>query len=517
MSGKVINFSSGSKYYYQLGNYYYSKNNLDKALTYYERALAVDPDNPANRFNLACLLSELGQYQKSTAMFKHLMREPDNKFSESWFWLAMNCGQQQKYREAGQYLRKYLEHEPDGDYSWQAEEILEYLRTDLPMLSPNQRLQIEELSYQGMELISQGQLTEAIACFSEASAIEPVLTAPQNNLALSWFQMGKVGKAAEVTREVLGREPDDLFANCNLAAFSFILNDEITVRRQVQILDRLWNDDPDEMLKLGTTYGLLGLDRRAMYLFRNLRELSPSYEILLLLGVATYNCGYRREAARIFQQASELEPDSPYRVYRQHCYTGKDKIPYHLRIPNEAIAGVLEGKESVTAAELAQPDTWPQVLWVIKHCSASARQRLSAAILDTGNSRLAAALSALIWQGGISNWQKDLFSSLQERGHAPWSEQMRPRDLSSGAVQVLTATMQKLTDAGCGYFPLALAHECWTTYWRRKRPPIRNTRLWAAALMVFVQGRDDLETVAAGLGLAPASLAQAVRKLTVCI
>lgn len=518
MADKVIKFSEGSKLYFELGNYYYYKNNLDKALTYYERALAIDPANPVNHFNLACLLSELGNYQKSTSIFKRIIKEMDSGLSESWFWLAMNSGQQQHYREASLYLRKYLEQEPDGDYSWQAEEILDYLRTDLPMLSPNKREQIEELSAQGMELVSQGRLPEAITCFTKACAIEPELTAPQNNLALSWFQMGKIGKAIEVTREVLEREPLNLFANCNLAAFSFIINDELAVRRQLQILDQLWSDNPDEMLKLGTTYGLLGLDRRAMNLFQGLREICPSYEVLLLLGIATYNCGYLQAAARIFEQANQMEPRSPYVVFRQYCAGGKDKIPYHLRIPNEAIACILEGKAGPEELKtLEQPDVWLQALWIIEHCSSPARRKLCAAVLDLNCPGLIHKLQARIWQGGVGSWQKDIFNSLRERGMVPWQGQQRQKGLSSGAAAVLEGALQDLDQMGRGYFALALVHECWLSYWLKKRPPIRNVQLWTAALLVFVQGLENLEAVAGKFGLAPASLAKAVKKLTVCI
>jgi tetratricopeptide (TPR) repeat protein len=518
MTNKVINFREGSKHYFELGNYYYYKNNLDKALTYYERALAVDPANPVNHFNLACLLSELGNFKKSTSIFKRIVKEMDSGLSESWFWLAMNSGQQQQYREASKYLRKYLEQEPEGDYSWQAEEILDYLRTDLPMLSQYKRDLIEKFSAQGVELVSKGLLPEAIKCFTRASAIEPELIAPKNNLALSWFQMGKIGKAIEVTREVLEREPQNLFANCNLAAFSYIVNDELAVRRQIQILDQLWSDDPDEMLKLGTTYGLLGLDRRAMNLFRGLRETCPSYEVQLLLGISTYNCGYLAAAAGIFAQANQIEPESPYVVYMQYCAGGKGKIPYHLRIPNEAIARILEGKAGPEELKtLEEPEVWSQMLWVIEHCSSPARNRLCAAVLDLNCQQLINKLQARIWQRGVGSSQKDIYDSLRERGIDPWRRHYWCKGLSSGAAAVLEGAVRILDQQGCGYFALALVHKCWTSYWLKNRPPIRNVQLWTAALLVFVQGLENLEAVAGKFDLAPASLAKAVKKLTVCI
>lgn len=516
MAGKVIKFCEGSRVYFELGNYYYYRNNLDKALAYFERALAIDPANAHNRFSLACLLSELGNYQKSTSIFQGLVQEMDSGFGESWFWLAMNSGQQQQYREAGRYLRKYLEEEPNGDYSWQAEEILEYLRTDLPMLSQNQREQIEALSTKGMEFIGLGRLPDAITCFTKASAIEPELTAPQNNLALSWFQLGKIGKAIAVTRGVLEREPENLYANCNLAVFSHIVGDEVTVRRQLQVLDGLWNEDPDEMLKLATTYGLLGRDRRAMNLLRGLRETCPTYEVILLLGIATYNCGYLATAASIFDEANRREPTSPYACYRQYCVQGEGKIPYHLHIPNQAIARILEGRAGYKEIKvLVDPDLWPQILWVLQHCSSPARRKLCSAVLDTKSRTLLNRLRQIVWQGGVSNWQRDIYNSLKDRDLATLPG--RRRDLSPGAGAVLAQALEAIEGAGRGYFPLALARECWVTYWRKNRPPIRNVRLWTAALLVFTQGLKDLEKAARKQGLSPAGLAKAVQELTTCI
>lgn len=517
MAGKLIDFSKGSSLYFRLGNYYYDKNNLDRALRFFERAAAVDPANPANQFNLACLLSELGQDQRSNKIFQGLVADQGTRFNESWFWMALNSGQQQQYREAGYYLRKYLEHDPEGDYAWQAEEILNYLSTDLPMLSDNKRERIEELCRQGMELISLGQPQMAIAYFSKASEMESELSLPRNNLALLWFQLGEVDKAIAVTREVLDRQPQNIVANCNLAAFYHFCKDEVSLRRQVQVLHRLWSDNPDEMLKLATTYGLLGLHRRAMYLLRELRESWCNYEVLLMLGIATYNCGLRAEAARIFEQSNRLEPHSPYAVFRQYCDEGSGLIPYHLRTPNEDIAAIIEGHASPEHIKaLENPGLWPQLLWVVEHSSTRARRRLCTAALDANCSPLTDLLASSLWQG-IGRWQRDVYNIFLERGIVPWQGLGRSRELSPGAVAVLEGIMEILGEQGYGYLAQAVVHECWTTYWKRFRPPVRNRQLWIAALLVFVQGLENLEAIAAEFGLVPARLARAVQKLTTCM
>jgi tetratricopeptide (TPR) repeat protein len=517
---KVVNFSLGAKFYFQRGNYYYQKNNLDKALIYYQRALAVDPADPVNHFNLACLLSEQGKYRESSVIFKRIITELDSELSESWFWLALNHGQLQQYKEACQYLRKYLEQEPDGDYSWQAEEILAYLRSDLPMLSPNQRKKIDRLCLAGIELVNQGRLREAIRCFTRASEIEPEMTGPRNNLALSWFYLGEIGKAIDLSKDILELEPENVFTNCNLAIFYFILEEELAAWRQVQILDELWGDDPDEMLKLGTTYGLLGFDRRAMSVFRVLYDTGyRTFELLLLLGISAFNCGYFSEAANFFSQVNEREPDNPYSLYQQLCRRpASGKIPYHLRVPNETIALLLEGE--VGGEELGQlkrsPALWPQLLWIIRHGSAPARKKLIQVIFQINHQPLTEELAFLVWQPELSSeCRQEIFSAFVASGIEIWKQCYWNRGLfSKNAASALEQALEILQQRGYGYAAMNRAFAPWHSYCRKKKPRLRNLGLWSAALLVFVEGLDALEENAAQFGVDPRSLYKAVRQLT---
>lgn len=519
MGDKVINFSDGSKYYFEIGTYYYNKNNLDKALLYYQRALAVDPANPVNHFNVACLLSELGKYRESSSIFNRIVTEMDSGMSESWFWLAMNYGQLQQYKEACQYLRKYLEQEPHGDYSWQAEEILEYMRSDLPMLSAGQRNKIDRLCNQGIDLVNQGRLKEAIKCFTKASDIEPELTAPLNNLALSWFYLGKIGKAIEMTKSILEREPNNVFANCNLTTFYYIVNDQLAMRRQVQILDGLWGDDPDEMLKLGTTYGLLGMDRKAFDAFRVLYDTSfRSFELILLLGIAAYNCGHTADAVRFFDRVNELEPDNPYKTYRESCnLSGTRKIPYHLRVPEETVAALLEAEpdEANMAAIADSPDLWGQLLWIIRNGSGVARKRLIEVILRIKPGPLLDALITMAWEAGVdTRCRQDIFSAVAEAGHNVWASRYWNRGFfPEHAELVLKRALEIMAEQGCDYLEMVRAYGAWVNFWTGNKPRIRNIRLWSVALVVFVEGLDAVHDKAGRFGLAPRSLQKAVLQL----
>lgn len=516
---KIISFSEGSKYYYEMGNYYYQKNNLDKALTYYQRALAVDPANPVNHFNVACLLSELGKYRESSSMFKHIVTELDTNLSESWFWLAMNHGQLQQYKEACQYLRKYLEQEPDGDYSWQAQEILEYMRSDLPMLSQKQRNKIDRLCAKGIDLVNQGSLKEAIKCFTAASNIEPEMIAPRNNLALSWFYLGEIHKAVEMTQEILSREPDNVFANCNLATFYYVVENQLALRRQVHVLDGLWSDEPDEMIKLSTTYGLLGMDKRSLAVLNSLYESGfRSYELILLMGIANYNCGQIANSAQLFEKLNEMEPDNPYQVYRQLCdIPFKNKIPYHLRIPNESIALVLETDPQQADITFLKecPKLWPQVLWIIRSGNGVARERLIAGIIRLNFQPLLEQLIEMIWQPKTEGQcRQEIFAALAHTDIPVWHQRFWNQGKVSNSVNVLETALGLMFQEGHGLNNLYLAFNVWTSFAQRKRPRIRKVGLWCAALLVFVQGLDKLEELSATFEVSPQSVYKAVRQLT---
>lgn len=521
---KIIDFSLGSKYYFERGNYYYYKNNLDKALRFYRRAIDVDPANPVNHFNLACLLSEMEQYSEANRLFKRLL-EMDNELNESLFWLAMNYGQQQQYRKAYQYLRRYLELEPHGDYSDQAREILEYLQNDRLLTASSSQAKVDRLCNRGIEFINQGKLQAAIRCFDRATREEPGLAAPRNNLALSWFYAGHVQRAVKLTLDVLALEPDNIYANCNLAMFYFALDDQLASRRQLAVLAGLSSDDPDDVIKLGTTYGLLGQHRQALDRFRWLVDngYGESFEVLLLAGVAAHNCHQAGLAREYFARLNKLEPDNPYREFACPEQRRDRQLPYHLRLPQPVLVRLLEGepRSEDWDALLTDPDLWRQLVWVIHHGSIAARRRLAGQLADSGRPALVEAAGRLVWDRQLDySIRSDVYLALKERQVPLHQQRFWPvNDRSANANAVLALALARIEQRRGGFAAMARAFLVWESYCSRQRPVVRNVELWALALVVFVC--DSLERLperASAAGIAPNRLRRAVNRLTgVCL
>ncbi len=127
---KVIPLNQDSFYYARMGTYYNSKNKLAKALLFLKKAIEIEPDNPLNHYNLACLLSKTNRLEEANRIFKHIVQNMDKSLSECYFFMAVNYGLMEELNEARRCLLQYLDLTPEGDMAEEAEDLLLALDED---------------------------------------------------------------------------------------------------------------------------------------------------------------------------------------------------------------------------------------------------------------------------------------------------------------------------------------------------------------------------------------------------
>jgi tetratricopeptide (TPR) repeat protein len=130
-TGKVVPFEREAGFYLQKGMFYYQKNRPDKALRFFQKAVAVEPKNPFNHYNLACMLSKLGQLKEANCIFLHIIHELDETLGDCYFLLAINYGLLDDLDKSREYLMLYLKVEPDGEMSYEAAELLDAIDEDI--------------------------------------------------------------------------------------------------------------------------------------------------------------------------------------------------------------------------------------------------------------------------------------------------------------------------------------------------------------------------------------------------
>jgi tetratricopeptide (TPR) repeat protein len=123
-AGKVVSLPDHAGYYLQKGMSYYQRNKLAKAHLYFKRAVELEPGNPYNHYNLACLLSKQGQLEEANQVFEKIVTAMEPPIPDCYFLLAINFGLLEDLEKSRDYLRRYLTADPGGEMADEARELL---------------------------------------------------------------------------------------------------------------------------------------------------------------------------------------------------------------------------------------------------------------------------------------------------------------------------------------------------------------------------------------------------------
>lgn len=121
---QVVPFLRQAAYYFDKGNFYYRKNKLDKALLFFSKTVELDPDNALYHYNLACILSRMGELEEANMIFSHIVHHLDPSLTACYFLMAVNCGMRSELEKARYYLNLYLQFAQDGAMIEEAEDLL---------------------------------------------------------------------------------------------------------------------------------------------------------------------------------------------------------------------------------------------------------------------------------------------------------------------------------------------------------------------------------------------------------
>lgn len=108
-----------------------SRCQYEKAVKYFRLAIEIEPENTYNYLNLAGLLSELGRFEESNELLEVLLYEVAPTFFCCLFYLANNLMSIGELELAEDYLFKYIQSDPNGEYKEEAEELLEAIACEL--------------------------------------------------------------------------------------------------------------------------------------------------------------------------------------------------------------------------------------------------------------------------------------------------------------------------------------------------------------------------------------------------
>ncbi len=348
----VIAFERGAEFYFDLGNKKIQKGKLSSALTYIEKAVNLKPNDSFIKFNYAGLLAELGNVELSTEVLLKIVNELDSNYTECYFGLGCNFLQMQKIKKSVEYFSKYLEKEPEGEFSEEAEDLLEMLTM---IKDANNNLDDEELEHiyeieeEAIDHLEKHEYKEAVVKFEQVVEILPNAVPARNNLSLVYYYLGETQKAIELAREVLSYEIYNIHANCNIALFYNKLNLNNWVKKQIKDIKKLNTENPEYLYKIADTLGCLGKHEDAYKVYKKLMSVeSDNILYIHYIAVAAFNSGKYNDSIKYWKKLLELDKQNMvsefYITLAQGIINREEKelertiLAYNYQLPKEEIS-----------------------------------------------------------------------------------------------------------------------------------------------------------------------------------
>lgn len=355
MGNKVITFERGAEFYFDLGYKYIQKGKLKTALRYVEKAAAMKPQDSFLQFNYAGLLAELGDIDHSTQVLINIVKNLDPDYLECYFGLGCNYLQMQKIKKSYEYFSLYLEKDPEGEFSEEAEELMEMLtmiKDANNNLDDDELEKIYKIEEEAIDHLEKREYEKATQKFETVVQMLPNAVPARNNLSLAYYYLGFIDKAIELAREVIVYEENNVHANCNLAIFYNKQGSDSWVEKQLRVLGKINTDNEEYLYKIGDTYGSLGRHSDAYKTFKKLLSIDPVNPMYVhFTAVAAYNNGKYKESIRLWEKLSSLDKENALSDYYSEAAARqlentveeeKGSFPYVYQLPREEIKNRLD-------------------------------------------------------------------------------------------------------------------------------------------------------------------------------
>ncbi|MBN1942279.1 MAG: tetratricopeptide repeat protein [Phycisphaerae bacterium] len=296
---------------------HWRESRLDEAREYLSRARTQNPDSPAVRAALACVLDEQGDtfsaLEELRSLYRLLPHQPAVLFS-----LGMCCERLDRPGEAGKFYRQAVEIDEtfqpacerlaavalragDLHHAIQAQDILCRLCPEDTRL----RTALGALYFRAREF------HQAVDAFEGAIVLEPENWAVRDEEILRLVAEGEVREAIERTHQAIeaqGPFPDLFVQLANL--YGLVGDDAPAVKYYHQALD-IQPSYLEAMVKLATHHLLFGRWDESAECFGRASELNEDVLLNYLgMAVACGAAGHMEKSAEMFHLAASIEPNS---------------------------------------------------------------------------------------------------------------------------------------------------------------------------------------------------------------
>ena len=349
--GKVLPFEQTGDFYHRRGSKRLDNSEYLEALAYYRRAVEKEPTNVEYHLAMAEVYTVMNYFEESNKILLVLMTGGESFTTECYFGMGCNYIGLQEYDKALESFRRYIQTDPDGEFSDEVYDVLDVLQEpDLFREAFGDTMALERTAaYQsaakGKRLLDLGETGKAIKMLEKVVEKNPDLFFVRNNLALAYYVNRQMDKAVQTAQAVLSDEPNDLLAKCNLALFYFDKGEHEHAAPYIDMLKTAQTDDPEELSRLSMTLLELGLHEGACaHIKKLLKERPYDQKTLHQYGVCLYHLGRYRMAEDAWGRILRIEPHNTIAQYYinearrvNEGGTPQKELHAHFQVPYEEL------------------------------------------------------------------------------------------------------------------------------------------------------------------------------------
>ncbi|GAA0307719.1 tetratricopeptide (TPR) repeat protein [Gracilibacillus halotolerans] len=274
---KIIPFIPEGDFYFSKGIEAFKKRKFDLSLKWLHKAMEENPKNPLYMCQASVVHTETGAYHLANQLLTRVLSNDGDHYVDCYYLLANNYAHLGLLQDAVKYATLYLEKAPDGDFSEDAEDLLDILdfteiedeEEDWMMDEEDDLLIYQESVFYHLE---RQEWEEALVLLEEMIALYPDFIQAHHEYRYALFFHGDRQRAIELETNHFIENPKSLYSLMNLVIFHKY---EQNIKEMTDYLNMLQNIYPlveQQKLKMAITFAQAGSYEEAWNRFKVLRK-----------------------------------------------------------------------------------------------------------------------------------------------------------------------------------------------------------------------------------------------------
>ncbi|WP_017797658.1 tetratricopeptide repeat protein [Oceanobacillus kimchii] len=306
---KVIPFIPEGDFYYTKGVEAFKKRKFDIAIKWMKKAMEQKPKDPLYKCQLSIIYTEVGSYHKANQLLTEVLQSSD--YIDCYYLIANNYAHLGLLYDARKYAQFYLDKEPDGDFSEDANRLLELIQIDediddLDLEDEDELLIYQETAFYHME---NSEWTKAIPIIEEMIDLFPDHILAKHDYAQAIFYTGKQNEAIKIEKDILEEDPNSLYSHMNLALFYYEQKNP-AYEKHIQALLNIYPIHVQQKLRVAVTLARTGNSEEAYNRFKQLAKepVKTHLSYYKWYSICAYNCGDPGKALDIWEEGCKKHP-----------------------------------------------------------------------------------------------------------------------------------------------------------------------------------------------------------------